>query len=196
MKPLLPEMPLFYAPDRETWRNWLIENHQTAKGVWLVYYNKQSGYPRVAYDAAVEEALCFGWIDSVIKTLDADRAVQLFSPRKPKSNWSRLNKQRVDALLEADSMTEAGLKMVNLAKQTGTWDALNEVENLSVPPDLQAELGKNAEAQRNWNGFSRSARRGILEWILNAKRPETRQARVEKTANMAARGLKALFDKE
>ena len=86
--------------------------------------------------------------------------------------------------------------MVNLAKQTGTWDALNDVENLVVPPDLQAELGKNAEAQQNWDGFSRSARRGILEWILNAKRPETRQTRVEKTANMAARGLKALFDKE
>jgi uncharacterized protein YdeI (YjbR/CyaY-like superfamily) len=195
-KPTPAQCEQVYIPNRSEWRQWLELNHQTQRGVWLVGYKKETGKPRVSYDDSVEEALCFGWIDSIKRKLDDDSYQQFFSPRKKKSNWSKLNKERVERLTKQGLMRELGLQMVEIAKQTGTWDALNEVEQLVVPDDLQALFDQNPDAMRHWDAFSRSSKRGILEWILNAKRPETRQQRITKTADMAARNLRAQFDKE
>jgi uncharacterized protein YdeI (YjbR/CyaY-like superfamily) len=188
------EYEQFYAPNRAAWRAWLEEYHQSVKGIWLVYFKKESGKTRVFYDDAVEEALCFGWIDSVVKKIDDDSYQQLYTPRKKSSNWSKLNKERVERLVEQGLMREAGLRMITLAKESGKWDALNDVEELRVPDDLQALFDQNPDAMRYWEAFSRSSRRGILEWILNAKRPETRQKRLEETVQMAAKNLRVIFD--
>lgn len=181
----------FLAHDRAEWRAWLTENHRTATGVWLVFYKKSSGKPHLSYDEAVEEALCFGWIDSKPGKLDDERSMRYHSPRKPKSNWSKPNKERVERLTAAGLMTENGLKMVELAKQTGTWTALDEVEELIVPPDLQAELETQPTAATHFAAFPRSVKRGILEWILNAKTPETRQKRIAETVRLAAENIRA-----
>lgn len=181
----------FYAQNRAEWRVWLTENHATAKGVWLMYYKKESGKPRVSYDEAVEEALCFGWIDSVPKKIDEERYMQLFSPRKPSSGWSRPNKIRVERLIAEGLMMPAGFKTIEVAKANGKWDSLDEVENLTIPDDLQAALEQNPPALEHFTAFSRSVKRGILEWIHNAKRPETREKRVVETATLAAQNIKA-----
>lgn len=186
----------YYAANRAEWRTWLEQNHTMVQGIWLIYYKKESGRSRVSYDEAVEEALCFGWIDSVVKTIDEDSYQQLFTPRKKSSNWSKLNKERVEKLMEQGLMRDAGIRMITLAKQMGKWDALNDVEELLVPDDLQQLFDQSPDAMRNWDGFSRSSRRGILEWILNAKRPETRLQRITETVSMAEKNLRAIFDKE
>jgi len=186
---------LFYAPDAATWRAWLAEHHLTTKAVWLIYYKKESGYSRVSYDDAVDEAICFGWIDSVIKKLDDERSIQYFCPRKLKSNWSRVNKARVERLLAADKIMPEGLAKIEWAKQNGTWDALNGVENSEIPTDLQTAFEANPLAEQNFMAFARTYKRGILEWLLNAKRPETRLTRIEKIVSMAEKNLRANFDK-
>lgn len=181
----------FYAATRAEWRAWLDANHATAKGVWLIYYKKESGKPRVSYDEAVEEALCYGWIDSVPKTIDEERYRQLFTPRKKSSGWSRPNKIRVERLIAEGLMMPAGQKAIDIAKENGKWDSLDEVENLTIPDDLQAALEEYPPALENFTAFSRSAKRGILEWIHNAKRPETRINRVLETARLAQENIKA-----
>jgi uncharacterized protein YdeI (YjbR/CyaY-like superfamily) len=181
----------FSPATRQEWRDWLIENHATEPGVYLVYYKKSSGKPSIAYSDAVKEALCFGWIDSKVNTLDSERYQQVFTPRKKTSNWSRLNKQYVDELMAAGLMTEAGLASIEHAKQTGRWNALDEVEDLRVPEDLQQALAVNPKAKQYFEAFSRSAKRAILEWLLNAKRTETRLRRVEEIVRMAAQNKKA-----
>jgi uncharacterized protein YdeI (YjbR/CyaY-like superfamily) len=191
----MKDYPSYYAPDRADWRQWLADNHETTTGVWLVYYKKGSGKTRVEYDEAVEEAICFGWIDSVVNSVDEFCYKQLFTPRKPKSKWSKLNKTRVEQLEKAGLIMPAGQRLIDLAKATGTWNALDEVELLVVPPDLEAALEAMPPALTNWEAFSRSTRRGILEWLGNAKRPETRQARLQQIAEMAAINLRAQFDK-
>lgn len=181
----------FYPPDRAVWRQWLMENHVNSRGVWLIFFKKDSGKSRVSYDEAVEEALCFGWIDSLPNKIDEQSYKQLFSPRKPKRNWSKLNKERVEKLTAAGLLHPAGLAKIEWAKQNGTWDALNEVEQLIVPADMQKALDNNPTALGYWENFSRSVRRGILEWILNAKREETRAKRIEETVRLAAQNIKA-----
>ncbi|MBU6343408.1 MAG: YdeI/OmpD-associated family protein [Bacteroidetes bacterium] len=183
----------FYAQNRAEWRAWLEANHASAEGVWLVYFKKESGKPRVEYSDAVEEALCFGWIDSKPNKIDEYSYKQLFSPRKPKSNWSKLNKERIERLSAAGLMTPAGWATVEWAKQNGTWDALNEVEALLEPPELTEALNAIPEARKNWDQFSRSPKRAILEWILNAKRPDTRAKRIQETVEQAALNKKANY---
>jgi uncharacterized protein YdeI (YjbR/CyaY-like superfamily) len=181
----------FYPPDRAVWRQWLTDNHADSPGVWLIFFKKDSGKSSVSYDEAVEEALCFGWIDSLPNKIDEQSYKQLYSPRKPKSNWSKLNKERVEKLTAAGLIQPAGLAKIEWAKQNGTWDALNEVEQLIVPADMQKALDDNPTALGHWENFSRSVRRGILEWILNAKREETRANRIEETVRLAAQNIKA-----
>jgi uncharacterized protein YdeI (YjbR/CyaY-like superfamily) len=176
---------------RAMWREWLAANHATSRGVWVLSYKATAGKPRLTYDEAVEEALCFGWIDSKPNKYDDERSLQYYSPRKPRSNWSALNKTRVARLLEAGLIAPAGLRMIELAKQTGTWDALNDVEETVIPADLRIALQANPPAETNFEAFPKSIRRGILEWILNAKRPETRQKRVDETATLAAQNIRA-----
>jgi len=175
----------FYAANRKEWREWLEKNHATSRGVWLIYYKQNSGKPRVAYEDAVEEALCFGWIDSRASTIDEERSMQFFSPRRPRSPWSRPNKQRVERLTEQGLMAPAGIAAIDRAKQNGSWSSLDAVEDLIVPPDLKEALGANPAAMRNFQAFSNSARKQILWWIESAKRPETRARRIEQAVSSA-----------
>ena len=185
------EISLFYAPDRATWRNWLMENHKIEASIFLLSYRKETGKPSVSYAESVEEALCFGWIDSHKRKVDEGSSKLLFTPRKLKSNWSALNKTRIDKLLTEGLMFPAGLAKVEWAKQNGTWDALNEVSEAIVPDDLMVAFEQNPPALEYWEKFSKSSRKAILEWILNAKTPETRAKRILETATLAAQNLKA-----
>ncbi len=181
----------FYAASRQAWRNWLEENHQSEKSVWLIIYRKESQIPSVYYPEAVDEALCFGWIDSKINKRDEQSHYQFFAKRNPKSKWSKVNKAKLEQLTAQGLMAPAGLEMVKIAKQNGTWTALDEVENLTVPADLQKAFDENKLAFENWEKFSRSSKRGILEWILNAQKMGTRQKRIEETVRLAAANIKA-----
>ena len=176
---------------REEWRNWLADNHDTADNVWLITYKQATGKPTFSYDAAVEEALCFGWIDSVPRKLDDERKMLYFAPRKPGSGWSRPNKERIERMIAARKMTAAGLAKVEAAKADSSWTALDEIENLVMPHDLVAALGDLPPAAQNWEAFPRSVKRGILEWIANAKRPATRLKRIQETAELAQRNERA-----
>jgi uncharacterized protein YdeI (YjbR/CyaY-like superfamily) len=176
---------------RDEWRAWLAVNHATSTGVWLITAKKATGQPRVEYDEAVEEALCFGWIDSVARTLDETRSMLRFSPRKPRSGWSRPNKIRIERLTAAGLMTPAGQARIDAAIADGSWTALDAVENLEVPEDLATACAAYPNARANFDAFPRSARRGILEWIVQAKRPETRARRVAETARLAQSNYRA-----
>ena len=180
-----------HAETREEWRRWLAANHDSSPGAWLVSWRTATGRPTVGYAESVEEALCFGWIDSIARTIDDERSRQLFSPRRPASRWSRSNKERVERLVAAGLMEPAGLAAVERAKTSGAWTALEDVENLVVPDDLAASFSAHAGAAEQWEAFPPSARRAILTWILDAKRPETRARRIEETASEAAAGRRA-----
>ena len=181
---------------RAEWRKWLKKNHDRSPGVWFVYYKKHTGKPRVEYDDAVEEALCFGWIDSLARSFDDERSRLLMTPRKPKSVWSKPNKKRVEKIVAEGLITEIGLAKIEQAKADGSWNTLDSSDNLEVPKDLKAAFAKNKTAKKNWDGFAPSARKAILYWVGTAKREETRNARLEKIVSMAAVGKRANFDKE
>ena len=175
---------------RGAWRAWLRENHLISEGVWLVTPKKSSGLPRIDYDDAVEELLCFGWIDSLTRSLDEERSMLLCTPRKPASNWSRHNKERVERLEAAGLMADRGREVVALAKESGAWGALDEVDKLVAPSDLEERFRAHAGSKGYWDAFPRGARRAILEWIAVAKRAETRAARIEQTASLAAQNIR------
>jgi uncharacterized protein YdeI (YjbR/CyaY-like superfamily) len=173
---------------RAQWRSWLAEHHATSDGVWLVQWRRQSGRSGPTYEEVVQEALCFGWIDSKAAKLDDDRTMMWVSPRKRGSGWARSNKLRIERLLADGLMAEAGLARIEEAKQDGSWTKLDAVEDLVVPDDLAAAFADNPGAREHWDGFPRSVRRAALEWIVQAKRPETRARRITETARLAARG--------
>jgi uncharacterized protein YdeI (YjbR/CyaY-like superfamily) len=182
---------MYYAPDRATWRAWLLANHATQKAVWLVYMKPASGKTRVSYDDAVDEAICFGWIDSKPNALDEFRSMQFFAPRNPKSNWSKVNKARVERLIAENQIHPAGLAVIELAKQNGQWNALDEVEEGIIPDDLAAALAANPIAEQYFMAFPKSSKKNIWEWLLNAKTPETRQKRITETVTLAAENIRA-----
>ncbi len=184
----------FYPRNREQWRTWLAENYDSSPGVWIIYAKKESGLPSVTYDEAVEEALCFGWIDSLPNKIDEVYFKQLFTPRKPKSPWSRLNKTRIEQLCAQGLMMPPGQAKIDAAKANGSWIIYDAVEDLIIPEDLQTALEANPTAQTYFEAFAPSYKKGILWWIISAKRAETRAKRVEKTVRMAAQNLKANFD--
>ena len=173
------------------WRRWLERNHASSSGVWLVSWKAHTGKARIPYEEAVTEALAFGWIDSKARTLDDDRSVLWFCPRKPASGWSRSNKRRVERLLAEGRMAPAGQAAIDAAKANGAWELLDDVEDLVVPPDLAAAFDEHDGSAAVWETFPRSVKRGLLEWIVQAKRPETRAKRVRETAEKAARGERA-----
>lgn len=176
---------------RAAWREWLLHNHARNQGIWLISYKKATGKPRVEYEEAVEEALCFGWIDSKGHKLDEERSMLYFAPRKGGTGWSRPNKERVKKLTQAGLMMPAGLAKVEVAKRDGSWNALDAVEALEVPADLAAALAAEGVARQYWEAFPRSVKRAILEWISNAKKPETRAKRIGETARLAAENKRA-----
>lgn len=179
-----------YAENRGVWRDWLKANHQTSQRIALVYYKKSSGKPSVTYAEAVEEALCFGWIDSQLKPIDGEKYQQNFTPRRTKSGWSKVNKARVEKMIAAGSMTDAGLAKINLAKEDGSWNALDGSENVEIPDDLSAALKSRKRAYENFMNFNLSTKKSALRWVYSAKRPNTRQERIDKIAASSAKNEK------
>ncbi len=180
----LETLPEFVPTSRAEWRDWLRENHLTARGVWLVYFKVRAGVPSVAYIDAVKEALCFGWIDSKVQSLDENRYRQVFTPRKPKSVWSAINKGYLEELFAAGLMEPAGIRAVEVGKENGSWVRLTISESLETPDDLLAAL--NPAALANFERFPPGSRKNILFFIHDAKTPETRARRIAETARMAA----------
>ena len=175
------QLQTFYASDRGQWRAWLAENHQKSIGIWLVYYKVKSGKSSVLYPEAVKEALCFGWIDSKVNSIDQERYMQVFTPRKPKSVWSKLNKQYIQELVDQELMTAIGREKIEMAKQDGSWTALDAIEELIIPTDLEQALANNDVANQNFGAFNKSSKKNILFWIQSAKRLDTRLNRIEQT---------------
>ncbi len=182
----------FQPADRAAWRAWLEANHATATGVWAVTYRRSSGRPTVAYEDLIEEALCFGWIDSIGRRLDDERTMLRFTPRKKRSVWAATNKARVERLLAAGLMAPAGLRAVEAAKADGSWEALTDSDNLVVPDDLAAALEADATAARGFDALPPSSRKQLLFWVTSAKRPETRARRVAEVCRYAAAGRSPL----
>jgi uncharacterized protein YdeI (YjbR/CyaY-like superfamily) len=178
------DAPLVHAEDRAAWRTWLEANHATETGVWLVSWRRGHG-PRVEYEEAVEEALCFGWIDSQGSNVDERRSKQYYAPRKPTSGWAATNKARIERLIADGRMAPAGLAAIERAKANGSWTLLDTVEQGLVPDDLAAALAAHPPADASFAAFPKSARRAMLEWVAQAKRPETRSKRVAAIAERA-----------
>jgi uncharacterized protein YdeI (YjbR/CyaY-like superfamily) len=177
---------------RGEWREWLETNHDSSPGIWLVTYKKVAGPDRyLPYEEVVLEALAFGWIDGQAQAVDEMRSSQLLTPRKPRSGWSRPNKRRVEQLEAEGLMTGAGRRAIEVAKENGSWSALDDAENLIEPLELKAALDANPAARENWNAFPPSAKKAILSWISMAKRPETRERRVAQTVTQAAENIRA-----
>jgi uncharacterized protein YdeI (YjbR/CyaY-like superfamily) len=189
----VPEPPpnSVHPPTRAVWRAWLEKHHARPDGVWVITYKKAAGKPTLSYDDLVEEALCFGWVDSKPGKLDAERTMLYVAPRKAGSGWAKPNKDRVERLLAAGEMAPAGSAKVEAAMADGSWAKLDAVEALVVPDDLAAAFGRHPGSAGFYEAFPRSAKRGILEWIVQAKRPETRANRVEETARLAAKNERA-----
>ncbi|MEO8765628.1 MAG: YdeI/OmpD-associated family protein [Ginsengibacter sp.] len=168
----------YYAKDRKAWRNWLQKNHLKEPGVWLIYYKKDSGKTRVSWEDAVEEALCFGWIDSISKPIDEHKYAQRFTPRKIKSVWSALNKKRVEKLSEQKLMSPAGLAIIDAGKKNGSWEQLDHVENFVVPADLKNLFAKNKKVLKYFEALAKSSQKIWLYRLHNAKLPETKAKRM------------------
>jgi uncharacterized protein YdeI (YjbR/CyaY-like superfamily) len=175
---------------RQEWRIWLLENHRSRQSVWLIYNKVKSGNPTVKYSDAVDEALCFGWIDSKAKPIDDERFMQFFSKRKAKSVWSKINKEKVECLISEGLMTDAGFESVAIAKQNGSWSILDTAESLEIPHDLEAEFQKIPDAKDYFISLSRSDKRNILQWLVLAKRIETRQKRITEIVELAGQRQK------
>ena len=172
------ELREVHPKTRAGWRSWLENNHATLDGVWLVYYRESTGKRRLSWEDAVREALCFGWIDSKVKPVDDQRYKQIFTPRKPRSVWSKINKQHVVELIELELMTDAGLRAVDVAKQNGAWSVLDPVDALLVPTDLESALRESKRAGDAYEALSNSAKRAVLYPLYTAKREETRAKRL------------------
>jgi len=184
------EIETISPKNRQEWREWLQENHDKKQSVWLIYYKKKSNFPTVTYSEAVDEALCFGWIDSKAKPLDEEKFMQFFSRRKPKSVWSRINKEKTERLINEGLMTKAGYHIIEIAKQNGSWTILDEAEALTIPKDLDEAFQNRPNAKNYFSGLSRSDKRNILQWLVLAKRQETRQKRISEIAELAEQNQK------
>lgn len=187
--PRTPEM--VEVGSREEWRAWLAEHHQQKEGILLVTYRKGTSERYIPYEEIVEEALCFGWIDSTRRKLDDERTTLLVTPRKPNSGWSQVNKERVERLIEAGRMTPMGLAVIERAKANDSWTRFDEAAALKVPEDLSGALASQPAAEANFNAFPPLSRREMLQWVFDAKRPETRSARVREIVEKAAKGERA-----
>jgi uncharacterized protein YdeI (YjbR/CyaY-like superfamily) len=190
VKSFLDQLERFYAKNRLEWHQWLSENHENSPGIWLIYHKKNSSNSSVFYDDAVEEALSFGWIDSKVNALDDERYMQVFTPRKPGSTWSKINKERVRKLEKTGQMQPAGLRKVETAKKDGSWNFLDDIEDLIIPEDLNDALNENKTALKNFEGFGNSMKKQILYWIASAKRQETRNRRIQKIIEAAIENKK------
>jgi uncharacterized protein YdeI (YjbR/CyaY-like superfamily) len=180
-----------YCPcDKKEWRDWLELNHNKKEGVWLIFYKKNSPSYNISWSESVGEALCFGWIDSTKRTIDSSKYKQYFSKRKEKSNWSKVNKEKVKTLIDQGLMEEEGYKSIEVAKENGSWTILDEVEALVIPEDLIAEFTNYKGSMEYFESLSKSGKKILLHWIVSAKRAETRQKRILEIAENASKNLK------
>jgi uncharacterized protein YdeI (YjbR/CyaY-like superfamily) len=178
--------------DREGWRRWLERNHASVQGVWVVSRRKQQdGASTLDYDALVEEALCFGWVDSREQPVDPERLMRLVTPRKAGSGWARSNKERIARLEGTGKLADSGRRIVGAARADGSWSRYDSAEALELPNDLRAAFAASPEAERNFDAFTDAAKRAILRWLIDAKRPETRAKRIAETVRLAARNERA-----
>ena len=184
---------ILHMQNRGSWRSWLQNNHALSTGIWLAVSKKKSSAPAFQYDEAVEEALCFGWIDSQLQKSDEDSYLLWMSPRKPASIWSLNNKRRIEKLMEKGLMTAAGLQKINAAKKDGSWNVIDKIEALSIPEDFQQVLENNIEAKKNFTSFPASSKKMLLFWILSAKQPKTRAKRIQQTVALAAQNIKPSY---
>lgn len=180
------EPETFCPASRQEWREWLQENHLSQSAVWLVYYKKKSNVAAITWSEAVDEALCFGWIDSKAQTLDDEKFRQFFSKRKPKSVWSKINKEKIQRLTADGLIAPAGYEIIETAKQNGSWSILDEVEELMIPADLESEFETRPGSEDFFLSLSKSVRKAILQWLVLAKQPETRRKRLLEIAERAA----------
>lgn len=181
------EIETYCPKSRTDWRKWLEKNHQSKQSVWLIYFKSSTKVASLSWSEAVDEALCFGWIDSTKKTIDNERYVQYFSKRKPNSIWSKINKDKVDYLISKNLMQKAGYKTIEIAKGNGSWFILDEVEALIIPKDLRKEFDKREGSLEFYESLNKSAKKILLGWVVLAKRPETRQKRIIEIADNASR---------
>lgn len=187
----MEEKELLYFKNAREWREWLHDNYHTSKGVHLVFYRVASDKESMRWEESVQVAICYGWIDSTVKKLDDERRRQLFTPRKDKSVWSKLNKTYIEKLIADNLMHESGLKKIAIAKQNGSWTTLDGVENLEMSKDLALAFAKNKKALANYNSFSPSYRKSYLYWLNQAKREETRKARISEIVSLCEQNIKA-----
>lgn len=180
-----------YCPtNKQDWRKWLELNHKKKEAVWLIFYKKKSPNYNLSWSESVDEALCFGWIDSTKKTIDSGKYIQYFSKRKVKSNWSKVNKDKVQILITQELMKAEGFKSIEIAKENGSWTFLDGVEALLIPEDLKSEFVNHNGSMEYFNSLSKSVKKILLYWIVSAKRKETRQNRILEIAGNASKILK------
>ncbi|MDD2996736.1 MAG: YdeI/OmpD-associated family protein [Paludibacter sp.] len=184
------EIEVFYPASVAAWRKWLVKNHLSKQAVWLVFYNKKSEIKSISWSEAVDVALCFGWIDSKKIKIDQNSSHQFFSKRKAKSTWSKINKNKVEKLIEQGLMTEAGYLSIEVARQNGSWTLLDEVEELIIPADLEAEFARKPNSKDFFLSLSKSVRKSMLQWIVLAKTEGTRQKRITEIIEQAEKRLK------
>jgi uncharacterized protein YdeI (YjbR/CyaY-like superfamily) len=173
-----PDLKKIHPKTRKAWRTWLAKNHTKSPGVWLIFHKKSANKNRLPYACAVEEALCFGWIDATLRPIDDHTYMQWYCPRKPKSVWSKLNKTRVEKLIATGQMTPAGQARIDLAKTNGQWTHLDAVESLTLPADFAKALRAAPGARKHFDSLSPSGRKILLYRIHNVKRPETRAKKI------------------
>jgi uncharacterized protein YdeI (YjbR/CyaY-like superfamily) len=183
--------PVYHPSTRAGWRAWLEAHQDDERGVWVVTWRSSTGRDRVPYDAIVEEALCVGWVDATVNTLDDDRRLQLVTPRRPRSTWARTNKERVARLRAEGRMQPRGERAIEAAKANGWWHILDDVEAMREPDDLASALDAIPDARRSWDGFPPSARKQMLFWVVSAVKDDTRRRRIAAVVEQAARGERA-----
>lgn len=177
--------------NRAALRKWLEKNYSQKESVWLVLHKKNSTGGTLSYNDAVEEGLCFGWIDSKPNKLDDETYKLLFSPRKPKSVWSKINKAKIEKLMKEGLMHPAGLAVIEIAKQNGSWSAIDAIEDFKMPAELEKALNKNKTAKKHFEAFPPGVRKQIMQWISLAKLKETKDKRVKETVELAAKNIRA-----
>lgn len=179
------EVEIFYPASLTDWRLWLEQNHLSKPAVWIVFHSKRSGKESITWSDAVDVALCFGWIDSKKIKVDKESSHQFFSKRKAKSTWSKINKEKVEILIKKGLMTEKGYESIETAKQNGSWTILDDVEELLIPEDLEAEFKNKPGSRDFFLSLSKSVKKAILQWLVLARRPETRQNRITEIVERA-----------
>ncbi|TBN04809.1 hypothetical protein EYD45_05990 [Hyunsoonleella flava] len=187
----MEDLPELYFERDTDWYDWLLQNHDRFKAVYLIFFKLEMNVPTMRWEEAVKVALCFGWIDSTVKSLGNGKRRQYFSPRNPKSNWSALNKKYVAELEKVGLIHEAGYNMIELAKKTGTWTAMDDVENGIIPEGLQKAFDKNRQAFENYQNFSRGYRKSYLSWLQSAKREGTKQKRIAEIIRLCEANIKS-----